>query len=99
MIATAISVSSPFATAAPPDAVPAPGDPHLCPRTDPDGLRVERLEGKRLSRAREAARRYECFIDVARRDGDWSCCTDDFVANRIRVTVRDRYVKRVLGTG
>lgn len=90
-------------------AAPAPaattgknGIPCPAPRVDPppepgetDSWNAEKLEGRRLKKAKKAARRHGCTVRVVKRDGEELPVSMDFSYNRINVSVRNRHVKKV----
>lgn len=76
----------------------AAADPIYCPRHDrEDRFDANRVEDKRVKRARRIARRHDCVVRVVKRDGEDLTITDDLRHDRINVVVRDRRVKRVDG--
>jgi hypothetical protein len=63
----------------------------------PNPLDVDRLEGKRMGRARRLAARHDCTVRVVKRDGVPLVVTEDYRPDRINVVVRDNRVVRVRG--
>lgn len=72
-------------------------EPKYCPKGDEDGYDANELRGRKVPTARRIARAEGCELRVVKRDGKWRAVTDDFVPNRINVSVRDDRVKRVYG--
>jgi hypothetical protein len=71
---------------------------HLCPReVATEQFDARKLVGMRVGDARRKAERHNCLLRVVRRDGEWLVVTQDFLANRINVAVRDRRVRRIVG--
>jgi hypothetical protein len=78
-------------------ATEAPQETHLCPRADAPPFDARELVGLRVRRARATAERHDCLLRVVRRDGEPLIVTQDFLANRIDVAVRDHVVRRIVG--
>ena len=75
----------------------AAAHPRYCPKNDPGGYDARRLIGKRLPRARDAARAYGCIVRVIKRDGESLPVTEDFSWTRINVAVFDGRVTGIDG--
>ena len=78
------------------------GIPCPAPRVDPppepgaeESWNAEKLEGRKIKKAKKVAERHGCTVRVVKRNGEDLPVTMDFSYNRINVSVRDRRVKKV----
>lgn len=78
------------------------GIPCPAPRVDPPpepgttlDWNAEKLEGKKIRKAKRIAERHGCTVRVVKRDGEELPVTMDFSYNRINVSIRDKRVKKV----
>ena len=70
----------------------------MCPkRSGAAGYDADRLEDRRLKRARRIAHKHDCTVRVVRRDGEHLPVTDDLRPNRINVAVKRGRIRRVIG--
>lgn len=70
----------------------------MCPKgSGAGGYDADRLEDRRMKRARRIAREHDCTVRVVKRDGEVLGVTDDFRPNRINVAVERRRIRRVIG--
>lgn len=70
----------------------------MCPReSGAAGYDADRLEDRRVKRARRIAREHDCTVRVVKRDGEPLAVTDDLRPNRINVAVERGRIRRVVG--
>lgn len=72
----------------------------ICPKgSGAAGYDADRLEGRRMNRARRIAREHDCTVRVVKRDGEWLPITLDLLPDRINVAVEGRRIRRVTSIG
>jgi hypothetical protein len=70
----------------------------ICPKgSGAAGYDADRLEDRRLRRARRIAHNHDCTIRVVKRDGEFLPVTDDLRPDRINVAMKRGRVRRVIG--
>ena len=70
----------------------------ICPKgSSAAGYDADRLEDRRLKRARRIAHKHDCTVRVVKRDGEHLPVTDDLRPNRINVAVERGRIRRVIG--
>jgi hypothetical protein len=70
----------------------------ICPKgSGAAGYDADRLEDRRLKRARQIAHKHDCTVRVVKRDGEHLPVTDDLRPNRINVAVERGRIRRVIG--
>jgi hypothetical protein len=70
----------------------------MCPKgSGAAGYDADRLEHRRLKRARRIAHNHGCTVRVIKRDGEHLPVTDDLRPNRINVAVERGRIRRVIG--
>jgi hypothetical protein len=70
----------------------------ICPKgSGAAGYDADRLEDRRLKRARRIAHKHDCTVRVVKRDGEHLPVTDDLRPNRINVAGERSRIRRVIG--
>jgi hypothetical protein len=72
----------------------------ICPKgSGAAGYDADRLEGRRMKRARLIAREHDCIVRVVKRDGEWLPITLELRPDRINVVVEHGRIRRVTSIG
>ena len=70
----------------------------ICPKgSGAAGYDADRLEDRRLRRARRIAHKHDCTVRVVKRNGEFLPVTDDLRPNRINVAIERGRIRRVMG--